>query len=274
MTDESAPGRFALITGASGGIGEAFVNLLASEGYEIMIVARNADQLNRVAGLATARYEAHIIPITLDLSRHDAGDMIAREMSARDFSPDVIINNAGFGKLGKAAEIARIDQVNMVDLNVRCLTDLTLRFLPDMLARGRGGVLNVASLAGFMPGPYMATYYATKNYAITFSQALASELKGTGVTVSALCPGPVLTGFQGRAGMENSWLTKIMRPMPVEAVAEAGWEGFKRSERIIIPGTLNRIAVPLTKIVPDSLLVPAIAFIQKPRPPRKKRGKA
>jgi short-subunit dehydrogenase len=274
MTEESAPGRFALVTGASGGIGEALVDLLAAEGYEIMIVARNADQLNRVAGLATARYEAHVIPITLDLSRHDAGDIIAREMAARGFSPDVVINNAGFGKLGKAHEIARIDQVNMVDLNVRCLTDLTLRFLPDMLARGRGGVLNVASLAGFMPGPYMATYYASKNYAITFSKALAAELKGTGVSVSALCPGPVLTGFQARAGMENSWLNKIMRPMPIEAVAEAGWEGFKRGERVIVPGTMNKIVTPLTRLVPDTLLLPAIAFIQKPRPPRKKRGEA
>ena len=274
MTEQAGIGKFALITGASGGLGEAFVNLLAGEGYELMIAARNSDQLHRVAGLAVTRFTAKVSPVVIDLSRHDAGEIIAREMAARQFSPDVVINNAGFGKLGNATSIARSDQLNMVDLNVRCVTDLTLRFLPDMLKRGRGGVLNVASMAGFMPGPYMAVYYASKNYIVSFSQALSAELKGTGVTVSTLCPGVVSTGFQARAGMTGSWLTKLVRPTPIEGVVEAGWEGFKRGERIIVPGTVNRVLAPLARIAPHSIVLPAIAYLQRPRPSKKTNDKA
>ncbi len=258
-------GKSALVTGASGGIGEAFVSLLAEQGYTLMIVARNADQLNRVAALATATYMADVTVVEADLSRHDAGEIIAREMAARKFSPDVVINNAGFGKMGPAAEIGRADQVNMVDLNVRCATDLTLRFLPDMIRRGRGGVLNVASLAGFMPGPNMATYYATKNYLVAFSEALHTELRATGVTVSALCPGVVETRFQARAGMEESRVAKWLPKMSAREVATAGWEGFTRSERVIIPGTMNKISAPLTRMVPRSLLLPVIAYLQQPK---------
>lgn len=256
--------RTALVTGASGGLGEAFVDLLARQGYRLMIAARNADQLNRVAGLATARHQADVSVIIVDLSRHDAGEIIRRELAAHDFSPDVVINNAGFGKLGQATALDRAEQVNMVDLNVRCATDLTLRFLPGMIKRGRGGILNVASLAGYMPGPYMAVYYASKNYLVAFSEALHTELKGTGVTVSALCPGIVNTGFQARAGMEGSRMVKWLPGMSAADVAAAGWEGFTRGERVIIPGTMYRISGPLARMSPRALLLPVVAWIQRP----------
>ncbi len=263
MTELPEAGRHALITGASGGIGEAFVNLLAQEGYRLVIAARNADQLNRVTALAVTNYQADVTPVDVDLSRHDSGEILARAMAAKNFSPDVVINNAGFGKLGAAHSIDRAEQLNMVDLNVRCATDLSLRFLPEMLQRKRGGILNVASLAGFMPGPNMAVYYATKNYLVAFGEAIATELKGTGVSVSTLCPGVVITGFQARAEMEDSLLTKLMPKQSAQEVALAGWEGFKRGERIIVPGAFNKIAAHLSRITPRSISLPVINRLQK-----------
>ena len=204
MTDTAPIAKHALITGASSGIGEELCGILASEGFDLVIVSRNDDQLNRVAGVLTSRYQARVIPITLDLTIREACDALAGELADRDIVPDVVINNAGFGLHGHTAEIPVHEQLGMVDLNIRSSTDLSLRYLPSMLKRKRGGILNVSSIAAYMPAPYMPVYHATKSYLLSFTLGLASEYKGSGVTISALCPGYVPTGFQARANMEGA----------------------------------------------------------------------
>jgi len=247
--------RYALITGASRGIGEAFARLLAAEGWGLVLTARSESDLNRVSGVLTSEYAVPIAVIPLDLARPEAVGFLARELERRGIEPEVVINNAGFGLLGPAHELSADEQVEMVDVNVRALADLTLRLLPSMLARGRGGVLNIASIAGFMPGPFMAVYNASKAFVVSFSEALSAEIEGTGVTVSAFCPGAVATGFQARAGMqlENSRLTLgVLKP---EAIVEDAWRAFERGERIITTSPLMTVTTWALRSTPRRLLL-------------------
>ena len=184
-----------LITGASAGIGAALAHQFASNGHELVLVARRAAQLNELAGAIEARGLPRPQVIAADLTKSDAPAMIADELRARGLEPNFVVNNAGFGLVGTAAELDRAEQLAMIDLNARTLTDLSLRFV-DSLARHRGGILNVASVASFMPGPGLAVYYATKAYVLSFSEALHHELEPKGIRVTALCPGPVATEFQ------------------------------------------------------------------------------
>ncbi|TMJ35284.1 MAG: SDR family NAD(P)-dependent oxidoreductase, partial [Alphaproteobacteria bacterium] len=181
---EKTPFPTVLITGASGGIGEAFAHVAAGEGHPLILVARTEAELHRVRGVVIARYAVPVTVIVLDLSKPGACDELANELEARKLAPDILINNAGFGLIGKAAELPRENQLQMIDLNVRALSDLTLRFLPAMIAKGSGGIINVASTAGFMPGPNMAVYFATKAYVMSFTEALFEETKGSGVTLT------------------------------------------------------------------------------------------
>lgn len=264
MSDKLGTGKFALITGASGGIGEEFAKLLAAEGYQLVIVARNDDQLNRVAGILNTKHQATVSPIAMDLSQPDAAKRLMEELRARNFSPDVVINNAGYGICGHTLDTPVDDYLNMIDLNVRSLTELSLQLLPAMLQRKRGGIINVASLASFVPGPYMATYHASKAYVLSFTEGLASEYAGTGVTISALCPGYVMTGFQARAHMEDIRFIKYAPKLTAEELATLGWECFKRGERIIIPGTPNKIAAFAARFLPRQLVMYALRWINKP----------
>ncbi len=170
--------RLALVTGASGGIGEAFAHELAAAGYALVLTARQEQELNRVRGVIAAKHQVPVTVIAMDLGDAGACDRLASELAARNLVPDLVVNNAGFGLVGPAAALPAADQLAMIDLNVRALTDLSLRFLPAMLARKSGGIVNVASTGAFMPGPNMAVYYATKNYVLAFSDALHEELKG------------------------------------------------------------------------------------------------
>ncbi len=258
--------RRALITGASGGIGEAFARILADEGWELALVARNEEQLHRVAGVLRAKYriEAHVI--VLDLARADAGEALQEALEERGFAPDVVINNAGFGLCGAAVELPVAEQLAMIDVNARALADLTLRLVPGMLARGRGGgVLNVASLAGFMPGPGMAVYFATKAFVLSFSEALAEELKDKGITISAFCPGPVRTSFLDRSGVRKTWMSRLLVPMKVDKAAWAGWQGFKEGGRVIVPGVSGHLFAAGARIMPRALLRKIAAFLLRPR---------
>ncbi|MGE0237361.1 MAG: SDR family NAD(P)-dependent oxidoreductase [Parvibaculaceae bacterium] len=247
-----------LITGASGGIGEAFAHVAAGDGHPLILVARSEAELHRVRGVVIARYAVPVTVIVLDLSKTGAGETLANELAARKLEPEILINNAGYGLIGKAAEIAREDQLQMIDLNVRALTDLTLRFLPGMIARGSGGIINVASTAGFMPGPNMAVYFATKAFVLSFTDALHEETKGTGVTFTTLSPGPVDTGFQRRAGMKTARALSRVVPKGAMAVAQAGWAGFKEGERLVVPGTMNKLTAYALRGAPRRVILPVI----------------
>jgi short-subunit dehydrogenase len=256
--DTKSPFPTVLITGASSGIGEAFAHVAAGEGHPLVLVARTEAELHRVRGVVIARYAVPVSIIVLDLSAPGAGDVLANELEARKLDVGIIINNAGFGLIGKAAELSRQDQIKMIDLNVRSLTDITLRFLPQMIAKGRGGVINVASTAAFMPGPNMAVYFASKAFVLSFTDALHEETRGTGVTFTTLSPGPVETGFQRRAGMKQARaLTRII-PKSAMAVAQAGWAGFKEGERLVVPGTMNKITAYALRGAPRRMILPVI----------------
>jgi hypothetical protein len=178
---------------------------------------------------------------------------LAAELAERNLVPNVVINSAGFGLIGHSVELSREEQLAMIDLNVRVLTDLTLRYLPSMIAGKSGGIINVASVAGFMPGPMMAVYFATKNYVLSFGDALASELKGTGVTITTLCPSTVKTAFQARSGQnERSSMFSAFD------VARQGWAGFKTHRRVVIPGLFNQIVAYGLRATPRRIALPFI----------------
>jgi uncharacterized protein len=257
--------RLVLITGASGGIGEAFARVVAEDNCDLVLVSRKDSELNRVRGLIAAKFAKHQISVVaLDLSHPDAGARLIEELEERQLSPDVLINSAGYGLYGRTVELPLEQQIGIVELNVRALTDLSLRLLPAMVARQSGGIINVASTAAFMPGPYMSLYYASKAYVLSFSEALAAELDGSGVTVTALCPGPVQTGFQERAQMQGIRFMRHLSSLSAHEVALAGWEGFKQHRRIVIPGTLNKASAYAGRYVPHWLVVPLIKILQAP----------
>lgn len=269
MSDKPGSGKQALITGASRGIGEAFATVLADEGYRLVICSRKDEELNRVAGVLNTKYQASVSPVAMDLTEPGAAQKLADELAARDFTPDVVINNAGFGKYGSTTNVAVSEQVNMIDLNVRVTSELSLMFLPGMLERKGGGVLNVSSLTAFMPGPYMPVYHASKSFIVSFTESLASEHTGSGVTFSVLCPGYVPTGFQARADMEGARMLKLAPKMSAEEVATIGWEGFKRGERIIVPGAFNKFVPILMKLMPRNVVAQFLRRVNKPAVPVK-----
>jgi len=258
--------KIALITGASSGIGKAFAELLATQDYNLVLVSRNIDELNRIAGMEMTKNQTTVIPVSLDLAKPDSVDKLVAEMAARNISPDILINNAGVGLVGEVSQLPIDQQLHMIDLNVRALSALTMRFLPEMVARDSGGIINVSSVAAFFPGPYMSVYYASKAFVQSFSDGLAEELKGTGVRVMSLCPGPVDTAFQSTAGMDTQrWAYKMMMPKTAQEVAEAGWAGFKAHNRTVFPGLLDLLGAWSGKIMPKLVLMPIIKFFQKPK---------
>ena len=231
-----------VITGASSGIGRALAHEFASHGHELVLVARREQALTAVAEAIAASGLQRPTVLRLDLGRIDAARDLAEALAQRALEPEILVNNAGFALLGAADQLDRAEQLAMLDLNVRALTDMCLTFA-DSIARRRGGILNVASIAGFMPGPYMAVYYASKAYVLSFSEALHEELKARGIRVTALCPGPVLTEFQARAGMALSSLMKFMIVAP-ELVARDAYRGLQNGQRLVLPGLVNK-ALPL-----------------------------
>jgi uncharacterized protein len=194
--------------------------------------------------------------LALDLGGRAAVTALAAELSARGLEPAIVVNNAGFGLSGDAAKLSRNEQLAMIDLNVRALTELSLAFV-DSLERHRGGILNVASVAAFLPGPGMAVYYASKAYVLSFTEALHRELAGRGIRVTALCPGPVETEFQMRSGMQLPAAAKIVE-LAAARVAQIGYDGFMRGERVVIAGAANKIAVALMRFIPHALLMRAV----------------
>jgi len=250
-----------LITGASAGIGAALAEVFALKGHELVLIARRAPELNELADMIA--YEVGVRPhiLALDLLAPGATARIADELKQRGLEPEIVINNAGFGLLGPAASLDRGQQLAMIDLNMRVLTDLSLRFVPS-LERHRGGILNLGSVASFMPSPNLAVYHATKAYVLSFSEALHQELAPSGIRVTALCPGPVYTEFQARAGIPKGYHPhKFSRTMM--QVANEGYDGLKRGDRIVVPGSDNKVIVAIARLLPRSAMLWLVRFFQR-----------
>ncbi|WP_426347981.1 SDR family NAD(P)-dependent oxidoreductase [Alloiococcus sp. CFN-8] len=254
--------NYTLITGASSGIGLELCHLLAEAGNNIILVARKEKELYELRSSLMKQYDIQVEVIIKDLAAPNAPKEIYTHIMNREIKVDTLINNAGVGSFGPFSKISLEKDMNLIDVNIRALTELTKLFLPELLKREKGRILNVASTAGFMPGPYMATYYASKAYVISFTEALASELKGTAVTVSVLCPGPTKTGFQAKAEMKKSDFVTL-GVMEAKAVALCGFNGMLKGKTIIIPGALNKLLVYGSKLFPRKLLTALAKSTQK-----------
>lgn len=242
--------KTALITGASVGIGRALAKLFAQDGYNLVLVARNAARLQEVATDLGKQFGVSAKPFPLDLASSAAPQILFDQLQRENIALDVLVNNAGYGKLGAFAEIPYDESAGQIALNITALTHLTKLFLSPMLERKSGKILNVASTAGFQPGPLMAVYYATKAYVISFSEALANELQGTGVIVTCLCPGLTDTEFQTRAGTEKTTLFKRTRPMDAATVARDGYRALMKGKPLVISGIRNRLLMESLRISP------------------------
>ncbi|HET9031122.1 MAG TPA: SDR family oxidoreductase [Candidatus Aquilonibacter sp.] len=240
----------ALVTGASGGLGLEFAKLLAADKHDVVLVARSAAKLEALAAQLRASHGINAETIALDLSAPDA----ASQLGARVSDCDILINNAGFASNGRfdTLDPQRIREEMLLD--VVTLTELTRLYLPKMRARGSGRIMNVASTAAFLPGPFMAVYYASKAYVLSFSQAIAEELRGSGVSVTCLCPGATETGFADRAEMHGSLLFKLPKANAA-GVALAGYRGMMKGRDLVIPGLSNKIVALSPKITPRRLLL-------------------
>src|SRR5450631_355246 len=252
-----------VITGASAGIGVELARISAREGHELVLIARREDRLRALADEIAATGKIKPISVALDLQKIGAVAELQKILALNSVEPQYIVNNAGFGLVGVASSLDRDEQLAMIDLNVRSLTELSLAFV-DSLARHRGGILNVGSMAGFLPGPGMAVYYASKAYVLSFSEALHSELKARGVRVSVLCPGPVPTEFAERAGLKGG-LGPSFLSQSAERVAQAGYRGLMRGQRIIVPGLANKLIALLIRVFPRRLLLAIVGRRQSRR---------
>ena len=257
-----------LITGASSGIGSEFARIFAANGHRVVLVARRADRLTKLASdieaaSANASRKTPVKPpiiITCDLEKPEAADVIVEALRREDVEVDHVINNAGFGLFGQAIELDRGEQLGIIDVNIRAMTDLSLRFV-DQLIRHRGGILNVASIAGFLPGPGMAVYYASKAYVLSFTEALRQELAPRGVRVTALCPGPVPSEFQLRAGFKPGFDSLVLN-VPAKEVARQGYRGLMANKRMVIPGLGVRAVPVLLRMFPRGFILAAVGRLQ------------
>ncbi|MDP8908086.1 MAG: SDR family oxidoreductase [Chloroflexota bacterium] len=253
--------RVALVTGASSGIGLELARLLAADGMRLVLVARDAAKLDSVAQeLGTAGWPA--LTIAQDLAAPNGVDRVMAHLDGIDV--DVLVNNAGYAIYGAFAETALEAELAMLQVNVMALTALTKRLLPGMVARGRGRILNLGSTAAFLPGPLMTAYHASKAYVLSFSEGLAEELRGTGVTVTVLCPGPTRTGFQQRAAMEESRLIKAVSLQSAADVARAGYEGMMAGKTVVVPSWSDRITSIAPRFVPRALVPRLVKRAQEP----------
>ncbi|RAI03686.1 short-chain dehydrogenase [Acuticoccus sediminis] len=250
--------QLALVTGASSGIGEALAQRIAADGVDLILVARREDRLRALA--AELPVETHVVP--LDLTERGAPEALMAEVARYGRPVDVLVNNAGFGHAGPFAKSPLEPQLGMVDLNIRALVELSHRVLPLLIERRHGGIINVASTAAFLPGPGVSVYYASKAFVLSLSQALSEEVRGTGVTICALCPGPTHSEFGAVSGMDRSLLFRAMKRMPSSQVADIGWTSFKAGKRVVIPGWQNRISSVFSQHGPRRFLLPIVKRLQ------------
>jgi uncharacterized protein len=257
-------GHTALVTGASNGIGLELARVLAADGHDLVLVARSKDKLEALAAELGAAHGVKVTVMVADLARPEAPTELFAACRSAGIAVDVLVNNAGYGTFGRFAdETALLDELAMIQVNVVALTHLAKLFVPGMVARKRGRILNVASTAAFQAGPLMAVYYASKAFVLSLSEALAKELEGTGVTVTALCPGPTESGFQGVARMQDSKLV-AGKKMPTSAtVALAGYRAMQRGRVVYVPGLTNKILAASVRFTPRPILRSIVKSMQE-----------
>ena len=253
----------AVVTGATTGIGLELARLLARDGHALVLVARTAAVLEDVAAELEARGSAGVTTVAADLSREEGVDRVVQALGGRPV--DVLVNNAGHGGAGDFAASDEAVVLSMLRLNIEALTLLSRQLLPGMIARGRGRILNVGSLAGFLPGPWHAIYYATKAYVLSFSEALSQETAGTGVTVTALCPGPVRTPFHARAGMGNRSANGMLATMDADEVAQAGYRAMMSGDPLVVPGLGSKVITVLVRLLPRTVVARLAGRVQRRR---------
>ena len=256
-------GKTALITGATKGIGYELVKLFAGDSYDLVLIARNEDNLKKLQEDLSKKYNINVTIIVKDLSVQNAALEIFRETERKQIIVDVLVNNAGIGdfKIFNNADLSKISQI--MQINIISLTELTKLYLKGMVNRKEGKILNVSSMAAFQPGPYMAVYYASKAYVQSFSEAIACELEGTGVTVTALCPGPTKSGFQNKVGSEGSKLAKLNLLSSSEDVAKYGYRALNNGKKVAIPGFANASLVNTAKFIPRKATTQMVKKLQE-----------
>lgn len=269
-------GPAVVITGATQGIGRALASEFAQGGHALLLVSRNEAKLADTAREIMTRHNVEVRFVACDLSTTDGCDQVEQALRQSGFYADILVNNAAMMVAGFFQDQNQTTLRQLVDLNVRAVVDLTLRFLPGMLARGQGGVLNVASLEGFMPVPYQATYAATKAAIISLSRALAYETMGTGVRISVAAPGPIATEMHAKAGAEYSRYVQLLPVMSAEDMARAAYRGFKRGKWVILAGWFNWLVALGVRFIPGFFLIPSVGWffrvrdaegnLQEPRP--------
>lgn len=252
-----------LLTGASGGIGTAFAEEFAKAGQNLILIARSTEKLADLKQRLESTYSIQAETISADLSDPAAIEQIVQFTTDRGIAIDVLVNNAGFGDFGPFADCSWEKQNEMVQVNITALIHLTHCYLKPMIERGNGKILNVASTAAFQPGPLMSVYYASKAFVLSFSEALSVELKGTGVTVTVLCPGPTKTGFEAKAELGDSGLFKNLRVAAPQDVAAFGVDRLRRGKVIAVPGFLNRLIVFVSKLSPRAVVRNFVYYLQK-----------
>jgi short-subunit dehydrogenase len=257
----------ALITGASAGIGKEFARLYASRGYTLILVARRADALTALSSELSTQFGVVSHVVAADLSDPAVPEKLFAKVHELNLSVDVLVNNAGFGYLGRFAEVPADRLLSMINVNVSSLVHLSRLFLPEMISRGSGGILNVGSTAGFVPGPLMSVYYATKAFVLSFSEALWNELSGTGVKVSCLCPGATITEFHIHSGMDKTKLFQRGVAMDAASVARLGADGLDRNEPVVICGLTNKFGIFTARFIPRQVVASLVRRLQDVSPP-------
>lgn len=242
-----------LITGASSGIGKELAKLFAEDNCNLVLVARRVDILDELAAELTEKYGVKANVFGVDLTQPTEIANLCTELKKHKLQVDVLVNNAGFGASGRFAEIDFQTQVDQINVNIAALTELTYRLVPAMVKRKSGAIVNMASVAAFSPGPYMAVYYATKAYVLSLSSALANELGDSGIQVTCVCPGPTKTGFGERAQVTKGGIFNTPFVMDVEPVARQAYEGFKAGEDLVVIGVQNKILALASRITPFKL---------------------
>jgi short-subunit dehydrogenase len=257
-----------VVTGASRGIGLAMARRFAKAGCDIALIGRSTEPLEGAAAAIEHDFAVTALTLPVDITRADAPQAIDRKLSERGYYADVLVNSAGIGLAGAFDEHGAAEIARLLDLNIAALTLLMRHMLPGMLRRARGGIMNVASLGGLVPGPYQAAYYASKAYVISLTEAIAVENAGSGVRFTAVAPGPVNTGFHDAMNAELSFYRQLIPPLSPERVASSAYRGYILGFRVVVPGVMSKLMWPALRVLPHRILLPLIAWLLHPRTER------